>query len=120
MKLRCCKMGIHIEFDGDLNAVKKRMVSASYHLGNQVMSDMDQFVPYKKGDLANSAHLARLGNGTMRISYTQPYARRQFYGVGIKNYTRSIHPLATKRWDLKAKSLYMLDWVHAFTKGSGL
>lgn len=113
-------MGMHVNFDdSNLKISSRKLEAARYALGNQIISDMDKFVPYKNGDLANSVHLTSVPNG-VRILYTQPYARRQFYGVGIKNYTRSIHPLATKRWDLKAKSLYMLDWVHAFTKGSGL
>lgn len=84
---------------------------AQYVLANNAMADMDQFVPYLRGHLADSAHL----DGKNTIVYTTPYARAQFYGVvngsPVKNYTRSGHPQATKRWDLKAKSLYGREWA---------
>lgn len=86
---------------------------ARYTLANQAMSDMDQFVPFKQGNLAGSAHLDGKGN----IVYNIPYAKAQFYGMAggkypIRNYTVSEHPNATKRWDLKAKSLYGDEWTN--------
>ncbi|ETA75092.1 minor capsid protein [Ligilactobacillus equi] len=111
-------MSITVKTDlSGLRTTKKRLQAAQYNLGNQIMSDMDQFVPYKAGHLSGSAHLKRVGDGKFTVSYTTPYARKQFYGVGIKNHTRTVHPMATSRWDLAAKSRYMNDWVHAFQKG---
>lgn len=92
-----------------LNKARFKRVNAE--LANQVMADMDQFVPYKNGPLANSAHVAA---NDKTIVYTVPYARAQFYGIingsPVVNYTRTEHPQATKRWDLKAKSLYLDQW----------
>lgn len=102
-------------FPGDLVS-KVRVERANYDLANQVMGDMDQFVPYKNGPLSQSVHIAANGK---TIVYTTPYARAQFYGIitdrngrqhPVVNYTSSEHPQATKRWDLKAKSLYMDSW----------
>lgn len=90
---------------------KARIERANYDLANQVMSDMDQFVPYKNGPLSQSAHIAANGK---TIVYTPPYAKAQFYGLvnghRIRNYTRTEHPKATRRWDLRAKSLYLSSW----------
>lgn len=92
-----------------LNKARFKRVNAE--LANQVMADMDQFVPYKNGPLANSAHVAA---NDKTIVYTVPYARAQFYGIingsPVVNYTRTEHPQATKRWDLRAKSLYLSSW----------
>ena len=91
---------------------------ARYTLANQAMSDMDQFVPFKQGDLAGSAHL----DGNDNIVYNTPYAKAQFYGLitnyktgqrsRVRNYTVSEHPQAYRRWDLRAKSLYGDDWAN--------
>ena len=91
---------------------------ARYTLANQAMSDMYQFVPFKQGDLAGSAHL----DGNDNIVYNTPYAKAQFYGFitnyktgqrsRVRNYTVSEHPQAYRRWDLRAKSLYGDDWAN--------
>ena len=91
---------------------------ARYTLANQAMADMDQFVPFKQGDLAGSAHL----DGNDNIVYNTPYAKAQFYGCitnyktgqrsRVRNYTVSEHPQAYRRWDLRAKSLYGDDWAN--------
>ena len=85
---------------------------ARYVLANQAMADMDQFVPLKSSALAGSAHLDVNHN----IIYSTPYARAQFYGMihghPVKNYTQTAGRYPTKRWDLKAKSLYGDEWAN--------
>nr|DAV01383.1 MAG TPA: Minor capsid protein [Caudoviricetes sp.] len=85
---------------------------ARYVMANQMMADMDQFVPYKAGTLSQSVHINANGS---QITYTTPYAKAQFYGVTngapVRNYTRSEHPRASKRWDLRAKALYSKQWA---------
>lgn len=85
---------------------------ARYVMANQIMADMDQFVPYKVGTLSQSVHINANGS---QITYTTPYARAQFYGIvngsPVRNYTRSEHPQASKRWDLRAKALYSQQWA---------
>lgn len=86
---------------------------ARYVMANQIMADMDQFVPYKVGTLSQSVHINANGS---QITYTTPYARAQFYGIvngsPVRNYTRSEHPRASKRWDLRAKALYGQQWAN--------
>ena len=114
-------MGVRVQVTG---AQLSEMLSgpaidrARYTLANQAMSDMDQFVPFKQGDLAGSAHL----DGNDNIVYNTPYAKAQFYGFitnyktgqrsRVRNYTVSEHPQAYRRWDLRAKSLYGDDWAN--------
>lgn len=88
-----------------------------YVMANQMMADMDQFVPYKAGTLSQSVHINADGS---QITYTTPYARAQFYGIvngsPVRNYTRSEHPRASKRWDLRAKALYGQQWAELAKK----
>ena len=114
-------MGVRVQITG---AQLSDMLSgpaldrARYTLANQAMSDMDQFVPFKQGDLAGSSHL----DGNDNIVYNTPYAKAQFYGFitnyktgqrsRVRNYTVSEHPQAYRRWDLRAKSLYGDDWAN--------
>lgn len=85
---------------------------ARYVLANQIMADMDQFVPYKAGTLSQSVHINANGS---QITYNTPYAQAQFYGIingsPVRNYTRSEHPRASKRWDLRSKALYGQQWA---------
>ena len=86
---------------------------APYVLAIQAMVDMDQFVPYKGSHLSTQVSIGLDGKS---IVYSVPYARAQFYGMinghEVKNYTRTTHPQATKRWDLKAKALYGDQWAN--------
>lgn len=107
---------INVGLDGfmdqtSLNNVKR----GQYALVNQAMSDMEQFVPKRQGHLRDSVHATSDGG---QITYAMPYAKAQFYGIinghPVHNYTT---PGTTKRWDLKAKSMFMDSWVKAFTEG---
>lgn len=98
---------------------------ARYILANQAMGDMDQFVPLKSKHLAKSAHLDSNDN----IVYSTPYASAQFYGLiehkdkngnlkisPVLHYTQTEGRYPTKRWDLKAKSLYGDVWANKVKK----
>lgn len=109
---------VSVNLDGLNNMLSGRSLRRARHvLANQAMQDMDQFVPYKQGHLAGSAHLDAEDN----IVYDTPYARAQFYGLiagkyPVVHYTRTEHPQATKRWDLKAKELYGDEWANKVKK----
>ena len=83
-----------------------------YALANQALSDMNQFVPMKEGILRMTATIDVDGSA---INYNTPYAGTQFY-VQHVNYTT---PGTGPRWDLKAKSMFMSDWINAFMRGAG-
>lgn len=93
----------------------------NYALANQAMADMNPFVPMLSSDLRNSATIDIDGKA---INYNAPYAKPHFYGsrttkagkkIPFNNYTT---PGTGPRWDLKAKSLFMSDWINAFAKGA--
>lgn len=112
-------MRVEVNLDG----VKKKLSQSSldkgqYALANQALADMNQFVPFKEDPLRTSGTVDSNGKS---ISYNTPYARAQFYGfVGkggypVRNYTT---PGTGPRWDEKAKSIYMKDWIKAFVEGA--
>ncbi|CAJ1225761.1 minor capsid protein [Lactiplantibacillus xiangfangensis] len=107
---------VSVDLDGFMDQTSLDNVKrGQYALVNQAMSDMEQFVPKDQGHLRDSVHATADGN---QITYAMPYAKAQFYGIinghPVHNYTT---PGTTKRWDLKAKSMFMDSWVKAFTEG---
>lgn len=73
---------------------------------------MDKYVPYDEGILANTVII-----GTNTITYDQPYALYQYYGVRkdgthkIVNRTLTKHPLATSYWDRHMVTAEMPDII---------
>lgn len=113
-------MSVTVSVHGKVNKMFKQgnLNRALYNLTNQVAADMDQFVPFSVMNhehMANTVHVK-----DNHITYSTPYARAQFYGFinghPIRHWTTSEHPQATKRWDLKAKSLYMKQWQRLYAK----
>lgn len=109
---------INIDLDGFMEQTNLTNVKrGQYALVNQAMSDMEQFVPKDRSEepLRQSVHTTSDGS---QITYSTPYAKAQFYGIingyPVHNYST---PGTGKRWDLKAKSMFMDSWVKAFTKG---
>ncbi|BDZ31233.1 minor capsid protein [Lactiplantibacillus pingfangensis] len=106
----------HVNLDGFMEKTSPGNIKlAQYALVNQVMSDMEQFVPKEQNHLRDSAHLNSSGDS---IVYAMPYAKAQFYGMigssRIHNYTT---PGTSRRWDLRAKSMFISDWMDVFKKG---
>lgn len=108
---------VNVKLNLDKRFSQTKLDKARYVMANQMMSDMDQFVPFKNGKLSQSAHINANGS---EITYTTPYARAQFYGIvngsPVRNYTRTPHPQASKRWDLRAKALYSRKWANVAKK----
>lgn len=118
-------MSVRVSYNGKkLSEIfsQANLEKANYIVASQAMQDMDQFVPLKQGNLAGSAHIS--GN-KQTIVYDQPYAKAQFYGFitnyktgkisRIRNYTPTEGRSPSRRWDLKAKSLYMNRWLNKVT-----
>lgn len=100
----------------DLSGVKKKLSESTmnrgqYALANQALADMNQFVPADEFILRQSATIDIDGKA---INYNTPYAARLFY-MYMYNYTT---PGTGPRWDVKAKRIFMSDWINAFTKGA--
>lgn len=81
-------------------------------VANQSMADMNPFVPMKEGILRQATSINMDGSA---VNYHMIYARRHFYAPGGWDYTT---PGTGPRWDLKAKGLFINDWIEAFKKGA--
>lgn len=102
----------------DMRGVERKFSEANFRSGRlsmieQAKGDMNQFVPMLNGDLRNQSYIYGLQRGIM---WNVPYAKYQFYNQ-FSNYTT---PGTGPRWDLKAKGLFMNDWLTAFARGAGL
>lgn len=102
----------------DLDGVRKKISDEAILNGrrafaNQAMADMDPFVPMQNGILRMSVSMTMDGG---EIHYNAPYAAVQFYKQ-MYNYST---PGTGPRWDLKAQSMFISDWIKAFTEGMGL
>ena len=118
-------MSVRVSYNGKKLAdifSQAKLEKANYVVANQAMEDMDQFVPYKNGDLVRSAHIS---DNKQTIIYNQPYAKAQFYGFitnyktgkvsRIRHYTPTEGRSPSRRWDLRAKNLYMDKWLGKVT-----
>ena len=106
-------MAVTIDLSGVLNRLSQDAVKRGrYAVANQAMADMDQFIPMLSGDLRMTATIDIDGGG---INYNTPYANNLFY-MYKHNYTT---PGTGPRWDLKAKNMFMSNWIDAYTRGAG-
>lgn len=97
--------GVHQKLSAQAQRQGKRA------LANQALADMNQFVPMDEGILRQTATIDLDGTG---INYNTQYAARLFY-MYMYNYTT---PGTGPRWDLKAKRVFMSDWIKAFMRGA--
>lgn len=109
-------MGVKVHVD--VKGVKDKLSVSNlkrgkYAASNQMLADMNKFVPADNYVLRNTGHIVSGGDS---IEWTTPYANVQFKGK-FKKYTT---PGTGSRWDEKAKGLYMKSWVNTFSRGAGL
>ena len=79
---------------------------------NQMHQDMEQYVPKRAGFLRSQSFVNDTG-----VHYTAKYAKAQFYGLVNGSRVRSYStPGTSRRWDLRAKSVYMSDWQRVASK----
>lgn len=107
----------------DLTGIEKKLgqgniKQARYAMLNQMLIDMQPFVPNDQGTLQQTGTMGVDGKS---LHWMMPYAKAQFYGTNGKVvFSRYTTPGTGRRWDLRAKSLYMSDWQKVFVKGLGL
>lgn len=107
-------IGVKVDIDGVRYKVSEEAFrNGQYALANQAHADMNPFVPKKEGVLRQQSFVKPDGSA---IVYKAPYAAKQFFTQSFRHST----PGTGARWDLVAKSLFLKDWVKAFTKGAGI
>ena len=115
----------------DLSGVEKKLSPANLDMGqkamaNQMLADMDDFVPYREGTLSQTATISTDGK---ELHWNTPYAKAQYNGgftnhkgtvVEFKNYTTTFHPQAGPEWDKVAAGMFMEDWKKVYVEGAKL
>jgi hypothetical protein len=131
---------LNINVKVDFSGIKQKFSpenknKARFQMASQMFMDMNRFVPERSGNLRKLHIIATDG---AHITWTQPYARVQFYGSiffskgtlyhfeddeGVHFFWgdgKTRHWAKARngfpRWDLKAKPLYMDKWEAAFKK----
>ncbi|EAC2379275.1 minor capsid protein [Listeria monocytogenes] len=94
---------------------KENSQKAKFATANQMLADMNPFVPLRDATLRSSGHVDADGDSLVWVS---PYAKAQFYGTnGIVKFRQYTTPGTGARWDLKAEGLFMSTWVKVFARG---
>lgn len=121
----------------DLKGVEKKVSPENFAKGklaiaNQMLLDMDPYVPKRKGELRSSGHVRQDS-----IIYETPYARLRYYGKKRKGFfsekqrrfffankekllSQRPTPGTGPRWDKKASALYSKNWAEVGAKAMGV
>lgn len=130
-------MGGGVSVKIDLNGVKKKVSPENFAKGklaiaNQMLLDMEPYVPKRKGELRSSGHVRQDS-----IIYETPYARLRYYGKKRKGFfsekqrkfffankekllSQKPKPGTGPRWDKKAAALHSKEWADVGLKAMGL
>ena len=85
----------------DLSGVQKKLDSIANNrevglfLATTCARYMDQYVPFRKGNLKDHA----MTNIPFQVTYETDYAKRVYKAEGITIHTENGHPNATDHWD---------------------
>ena len=121
----------------DLKGVEKKVSPENFAKGklaiaNQMLLDMEPYVPKRKGELRSSGHVRQDS-----IIYETPYARLRYYGKKCKGFfsekqrkfffankekllSQKPKPGTGPRWDKKAAALHSKNWADVGLKAMGL
>lgn len=115
---------ITVKIDLELFSQKlspQSFAKGKFTMGNQMLADMNQYVPKNISTLRQTGHVTR---DNQYLVWDTVYARAQFHGSTgrpgwgpMQIYTT---PGTGRRWDLKAKSLHSSKWPSVFIKGAGI
>lgn len=89
---------------------------AQLAVANQVLLDMNHYVPRLHGDLRGSGHA--MGD---KVVWSTVYARAQFYGTnGRATFNNYSTPGTGKRWDERVPDSTMREWGKVGLRAMGV
>jgi len=97
-------MTVRIDLSGTNIRLQDITDRGQFALANQILSDSNQYVPELSGDLKRLSYIT---NDNKSIVWNVPYANYQYYG-NFSNYTK---PGTGGRWDQRASSRHINDWL---------
>lgn len=116
-------MGVTLEWNKPVKQVAKDALggdAALVFLASEARRLMNPYVPMDTGALADTVD-TYVENGTGKVHYRQPYARRLFFGEGY-NFSMEKHPKAAARWDeamLRDRKADLVRAVQNFVRRQG-
>lgn len=114
---------VEIEVKANLRGITDKlgpqgMLRGRQALADQMLADMNKYVPYQSHALRKSASVAMDGSA---IYYNTPYAAAQFFGSnGKAKWVKGKEPGTGPRWDKKAERSNIKVWEKAFLRGAGI
>ena len=111
----------------DLKGVEKKVSPQNLAKGrlavaNQMLLDMDRFVPKRKGILRASGHVRQdaVDYGKKRKGFFSEKQRKFFFANKEKLLSQKPTPGTGPRWDKKASALYAKNWAEVGAKAMGV
>jgi len=112
-----------ITIDTDLKDIYSKVSPQSlsrgqFALANQMLANMNHFVPARSHDLRQTGHVS--ANGEYLI-WRRVYGKAQYKGTnGIVTFRKYTTPGTGPKWDEVAKRRYGHTWPKAYLEGIGL
>ncbi|HEL2057761.1 TPA: capsid protein [Streptococcus suis] len=96
---------------------EKALVNGRIALANQILIDVDPYIPLRDGPLRLSGRVEQMGR---IVSHNTVYARAHYYGTnGIVDFHNYSTPGTGPKWDERAKENHMNSWEQVYVKGAG-
>lgn len=117
------KINVGIDLSGaNRKLSKQNLLMGRFAMVNQILLDVDQYVPRRHGFLRANGHVANQGKN---IVWSLPYARSMYYGKIMRK--GATYPIRNwtitgtgDHWDKKAEKTSRQRWVNAFLRGTRL
>lgn len=97
------RVNVRVNLRGLQTQINRGSERARFALANQVLSDSNQYAPFKSGDLRSQSRVSTDGR---TVQWNAPYARRLYYEQFVNYSTPNTGP----RWVEKAKSIHLRSW----------
>ncbi len=96
---------VKTDFGGLRAAIDKCAFTAQMRLGEAVLRDCGEYVPYRTGRLYSSGVYSP---SDKTVSWNTSYARECYYAE--REFGKKIHPKATSHWAQAALAAYRETW----------
>ena len=103
-------MGVQLDFDIDVlgRRIENDLESAAIKTLEGVAKDIEPFVPYRTGELNDSAII---DESSLSIVWEAEYADYVYDMPKSNNFNKSVHPNATSHWVEEGLKAYKTKWI---------
>lgn len=103
-------MSVQLDFDIDVlsRRIEEDIEVAAVQTLQGVLEDIEPFVPYRTGELSNSAVI---DESSLSVVWEAEYADYVYDMQKDSNFNKSVHPNATSHWVDEGLKAYKNKWV---------